>query len=221
MYTVKKCFTPPALSAAWDSPDWSRAEVLSIAMPIVGVAAYKHNPQVACRLLHDDHHIYGLFQVHDRYVRCVTTKHNEQVCRDSCVEFFVEPPGGKGYFNFEFSGNGTTLLYHIREASLEKGISNFSPVSEEDVSDLEIFHTLPAIVDPPTDTPITWRLGFKIPLALFARQTGTMPDFTQKWHANFYKCGGSTEYKHWLTWQPLTVCNFHQPDKFGKLTFEV
>ncbi len=219
IYTVKKCKAAPDLSAAWDSPDWNRAETALVGN-IVDGEVYMHMPRTQCRLLHDDANIYGLFQVEDRHVRCITTEYNDQVCRDSCVEFFVEPPGGRGYFNFEFSGNGNKLLYHIRAASLEKGISDYNPVTEQDVADLEIFHTLPAIVEPPTAEPVTWRLGFKIPLALFARQTGETPSFAQNWRGNFYKCGGDPNYKHYLSWAPLTVRNFHQPDKFAAITFE-
>lgn len=218
-YTVKKCQSAPDLSAPWDSPDWNQADTVKINNGING-EIYGHFPETACRLLHDDANIYGLFQVNDRYVRCVTVEHNEQVCRDSCVEFFVEPPGGCGYFNFEFSGNGNTLLYHIREASLAKGIGDHTKVTKEDVADMEIFHTLPKVVDPPTDIPITWRLGFKIPLALFARQIGKTPDFSDAWRGNFYKCGGCPAHSHWYSWQPLTVKNFHQPDKFGSIIFE-
>ncbi len=221
MYTVKKCSTPPNLAAEWNSLDWQQAETLEIMTPPQD-CEYEHKPRTQCRLLHDGGNIYGLFQVEDRYVYCVTTRLNDQVCRDSCVEIFIEPPGGNGYFNFEFSGNGNMLLYHIRNAERgDNGFKDYNKSTPEDVAGMEIFHTLPKIVNPEITEPTTWRLGFKIPLSLFAGMLGSTPPLSGSvWRGNLYKCGSSTSQPHLYTWQPIVIRNFHQPDLFGEITFE-
>ncbi|MBO4512195.1 MAG: hypothetical protein J5746_05485, partial [Victivallales bacterium] len=42
----------------------------------------------------------------------------------------------------------------------------------------------------------------------------------QEWTANFYKCADQTSHPHWITWAPLTVTNYHQPNQFQALILE-
>ncbi len=37
------------------------------------------------------------------------------MCRDSCVELFLEPKPGRGYFNFEFNCAGTLMACHVED----------------------------------------------------------------------------------------------------------
>ena len=90
-YTVKKRSGPADISAEWNSPDWQSVQPVRIDRFRPESSA--HQPVAECRLQHGGQGFYGLFLVRDNYVRCVTTEHNGNVCQDSCVEFFVEPPG--------------------------------------------------------------------------------------------------------------------------------
>ncbi len=91
-------------------------------------------PRVEVKMLHDSAGIYGLFQVHDNFVRVVQTQDQAPVYTDSCVEFFVQPNTGKEYFNFEMNGGGVLLLY-----------KNHNPETEDH---LEIPHLLISFVVP-------------------------------------------------------------------------
>ncbi len=221
MYLVKKVTDVPALNSEWNGPGWNSANVLNIA--IVRPESSDHHPTVECKLLHDGRTIYGMYRVQDRYVRAVAEKYNDSVCCDSCVEFFVEPAGGRGYLNFEFSGNGTLLLYHVRDHRRgEKGFADYNAVPEALVKGMEIFTTLPQKVEPEITEPTTWRLSFKLPLAVFEDEMKA--DFGnlsgQEWRANFYKCADKTSHPHWISWQPVTVKNFHLPECFAPIKFE-
>ena len=214
-YLVKRAVSPVDLAAAWDSPAWSHA--VELKLDYVFDRSSSHHPDTRIRMLYDDQNIYGLFQVHDQYVKAVAEKNQEQVCRDSCVEFFVKPAGADRYFNFEMNCGGTILLYHVKNCRA----GDYTVIPESDLAEIERFHTLPCRVPDEIAEPVTWRLGFRIPVAFFEKYSHIDPKLSgQKWTANFTKCADMTSHPHWLSWQALPKCDFHLPDHFGILEFE-
>ena len=160
------------------------------------------------------------FEVQDRYVRSVQAHYQAPVSTDSCVEFFVRPRANKGYFNFEINAGGTLLLYYIEDATRASGgFVKFEKVPESFGKTVQIWHSLPAVVDPEIATPLTWGIGYRIPRALFETYTGPLGTFSgQIWRANFYKCGDATSHPHWASWAPIhEALNFHVPECFGEL----
>ena len=111
-YLVKKAAVPVKLDAAWDSPAWSNA--VELKLDYVFDRSSPHHPDTRIKMLYDNRNVYGLFQVKDQYVKAVAEKNQDQVCRDSCVEFFVKPANAERYFNFEMNCGGKILLYHVR-----------------------------------------------------------------------------------------------------------
>ena len=59
----------------------------------------------------------------DQYVRCTHRTYGDPVYRDSCVEFFIQPKPGRGYFNFEFNCGGA-FLCNYRLLSFPRGCGN-------------------------------------------------------------------------------------------------
>ena len=153
-YLVKKAAVPVKLDAAWDSPAWSNA--VELKLDYVFDRSSPHHPDTRIKMLYDNRNVYGLFQVKDQYVKAVAEKNQDQVCRDSCVEFFVKPANAERYFNFEMNCGGKILLYHVR---------NYIPVPADDLATIELFHTLPERITDEITEPVTWRLGFRIPVA--------------------------------------------------------
>ena len=83
-------------------------------------------------VVHDGRAIHGIFQVQDRYVRCVRKEYHSEVWKDSCVEFFAEPKPGRGYFNFEFNCGGAFLCNHIVDpARTADGFKEFEGLVHE------------------------------------------------------------------------------------------
>jgi hypothetical protein len=114
-YVVKRTPVAPGPTDAWDAPAWAPARTLAVEHFHPKSSA--HRPVTRARLLYDADHLYVLFHVRDRYVRCVHTTYQSMVSRDSCVEFFLQPPGQPGYFNFEINCGGTLLLYFIEDVT--------------------------------------------------------------------------------------------------------
>lgn len=216
-YHVRKIAGPADIAADWNSADWKDAEIIKINN--FRPESSNHHPEVECRLQHDGKGFYGLFQVKDKYIRSVATEHNSSVCRDSCVEFFVEPPGGQGYLNFEFNCGGTMLLHHVKDCTrTDKGFKEFYPVTASEAEGVKIFHTMPAVVEPEITEEKTWRLGFYIPFALFeSKIKGLKAASGQTWRGNFYKCADKTSHPHWASWNPVSVLNFHLPECYGNI----
>ena len=216
-YTVKKSAVPVVLNAGWDSPMWKDAEIAKVDYHFAERNTHGHIPETQIKMLHDGKRICGLFQVKDQYVLATKTADQQMVCEDSCVEFFVKPAGDERYFNFEINCGGTLLLYHIADINTK----NYDKIAQSDLDTIERYHSLPHLTDGEITEPVTWYLGFAIPVEFFAQQSGVDPELSgQKWTANFTKCADHSSHPAWLSWMPLSRCRFHLPDDFGELIFE-
>ena len=214
-YTIKKAVGKVDLSADWNSDIWQSAN--EVKLEVVMKPEEPHQPPTRLKMLYDDNAIYGLYEVQDQYVKAVAQKDQEQVCLDSCVEFFVRPANWKNYFNFEMNCGGTLLLYDVKDCRS----GDFTPVVQEELDTVIRFHTLPKQITEEITEPVTWRLGFEIPLKLFAAHGEiTLPLTGQVWNANFTKCADECSHPQWLSWMPLPVLDFHLPECFGEIIFE-
>jgi hypothetical protein len=186
-------------------------------------ASTSHRPKTTCRLTHDGKTIHLRFDVRDRYVRCLKRPFQGRVYMDSCVEFFVWPKPRKGYFNFEFNCGGQMLVYYIKDwrRNKKRKMQEFTPLTQADVSPLNVTTKLSAPIDPEIATPTNWWLEASIPVSLLEKYVGPLGDLSgQTWRANFQKCASIVSNPHWATWNSIGEDkNFHQPDKFGKLIF--
>lgn len=218
-YEVRLARLRPELAGQWDGPAWAQAEPLQVACFRPESSA--HHPATAARLLHDDEALYGIFLVHDHYVRCRFTHFQDPVWRDSCVEFFVQPDGAGPYFNFEFACGGAFLAHCVTNPRRSGGkLAGFTPLAESDASAVRVYHSLPARVEPEIGQPVTWLLEFAIPLALLAKYAEfSQPAAGRTWRANFYKCAEENSHPHWAAWAPVDELNFHLPRCFGTLRF--
>ena len=209
------------LSADWNGEIWGKANIIDIAL--FRDESSDHHPKTQCKLLYNDKGIYGLFNVNDKYVRSVSTKFQDGVCGDSCVEFFVKPEGGKGYLNFEFNCGGNMLVFQVIDHSrAENGFADYYILTEDDVAGMEQFTTMPEVVEPEIQEDTNWRRGFFIPFSVFSKTTGLEDKAIneQIWSANLYKCADRTSHPHWASWLPITETNFHLPECFGEIKFE-
>ena len=187
------------------APDWKNIEAAELA----------HQPWLApcdieakAQLCHDGENLYVRMEAKEEKIRAELTGALDQVCNDSCMEFFFAPKMDDArYFNFEWNklcnayvGFGAERKTRVRQI-LKKPNDVFMPKS--------------------FNTPDGWAIEYRIPLS-FIRMY--VPEFAFEGEAasNFYKCGDMTEIPHYLAWAPLSSekPDYHRRWDFGTLAFE-
>ena len=212
-YKINKTNCTLPLDGQWSNECWSDIPCLDIAL--FHPKSSSRHPKTEAKLIYDKDSIRGIFKVEDQYIRSTTTKLQDCVCRDSCVEFFFRPKTDAGYFNFEFNCGGN-MLCHYSNIPRQGQIIDIKSAEK-----VEIFHSMPQVVDPEITVPTTWFLEFKIPFSILEKYCGTIGDVSgTEWTANFYKCGDKTSHPHWVSWAPISKLDFHLPDCFGAIEFK-
>ena len=218
-HVVRAANPRPRLEDGWDDPAWAPATPIEIAC--FRPEGSDHRPRTQARLAFDREGLSGLFRVEDRHVRSVHTRFGDPVYEDSCVEIFLQPKADRGYLNFEMNAGGALLACHVTDhRRTPDGLAAAAGLCEEDGRRVEVRSTLPRVIEPEVDGPLTWQLAFFIPTALLESFVGPIgPLSGQQWRANLYKCGDRTSHPHWASWSAVDARNFHLPHCFGTLRF--
>ena len=147
---------------------------------------------------------------HPNDMRITQTEPDGSVWQDSCLEIFISPIPGKGYFNFENNALGTMLCgVHVGETDGQPGghrMSDFGMVATRTYIDNGL---------------VRWSVEFFLPWSYFRRW---LPEFDPKpgdlMKVNFYKCGDKTPRAHYLCWNRVGYpqISFHRPEYFGDMT---
>jgi hypothetical protein len=221
-YTVRRAMVSPTLDADWNAPEWKVAETLEVAH--FHPESSDHHPRTQARMLYDDEALHGIFRVEDRYVRCLHLGYQSDVWRDACVEFFVKPKEEVGHFNFEMNCAAQLLCGYVQDATrfADGSFAKSLRIPEEQGRSVSVATTLQGPVDPEHAESLNWCLRYRIPLALLEVYTGPLGELSgQHWRANFNKCAENNSHPHWGTWSSIgEELNFHQPKRFGVITFE-
>lgn len=216
-YLIHRAEKQPDLSAPFE--EWASCETMRIDQPAPG--DYPYHPETELRMQYDDTGLYGLFRVRDDAIKCVARNFQDSVCKDSCVEIFLQPMHGVGYSNFEMNVSGVLLTMHIEdETRVPGGFKKFRYLTKEEAKDIRIFHTLPDRIPEEITTLTEYRVGFFLPFSLFKAIYGApIPTPGTRWRGNAYKCGDETSKPHYLCWSKVGKLNFHLPEYFGDLIF--
>ena len=219
-YSVAWAEPLPALITAWDNPAWSAAAIANIEH--FRPEGSSHRPETSLRLLHNGRMLTGIFQVRDKFVRCIRTNYFDEVWKDSCVEIFLQPRPGGGYFNLEMNAAGAHLCCYIEDAErVAGGFKKFTKLPPETGGRILIQSSLGKVVEPELAEPVTWQVAFSIPLDVFEEYTGPLgPLSGQCWRGNFFKCAEEISHPHWASWSPVDEFNFHLPRCFGTISFQ-
>lgn len=218
VYKVSKFSSSPQINAEWDKKPWSDIKSLHIGH-VMGERP-EHFPYAQAKIGYDESALYVIFRVKDKYVKAVHPNHQDPVYKDSCVEFFFTPGGDldAGYFNLEMNCGGTMLFHHQMKPRKDR-IS----ISEADIQNVTVAHSLPKLIDPEIEEKTTWVVEYRIPFSILKNYHDfSKPESGTAWRANLYKCADDTSHPHWLTWSPIDFPrpNFHVPEYFGLLEFQ-
>ena len=218
-YEIRRPSARPSLNGAVAGSAWAEAAVAEVAA--FHARSTEHRPRTEVRLLHDERGLYVRFDVDDRYVRCVHDGHQQAVCRDSCVEWFVQPKADCGYFNFETNCGGAILLSYIEDhrPAPEGGFRACTRVADHWIERIDLHHTMPGIVEPEVADDVHWTNAYFVPRELLEAYVGPLGELSgQTWRGNFYKCGDQTSHPHWASWAPIgRRLSFHRPEYFAEM----
>lgn len=174
--------------------------------------AFPYKPEVTFSLAASPAYLFIKFNVEERDLKAEFSKTNEPVWQDSCVEFFVAAPDGKGYRNFEINCIGTLLS--ARQQS--KGVDTIH-ISEEDADKILRYPSLEPDPFKLKEGNQKWDLTVGIPWSFLG--SDGMPESIR---SNFYKCADGSRNPHYLCWAPIDTPepDFHRPEFFGTLIFK-
>jgi len=216
-YHVKRLKQPMPIDGNWDKAPWQETEALNIDHFAWVEPLFR--PVTQAKMRYDNTHLYVIFHVQDRYVRCQVRDYNGPVYDDSCVEFFFSPNTDlpDKYFNLEVNCIGTPLMHYNRVPR-----QDITELEVNDIKNIEIASSLPKeLIFPETSDPVTWTIEYKIPLRLLEKYAKiTRPEKGVVWKANFFKIasGINTHYASWAALQNDKP-DFHLPQFFGILKF--
>lgn len=218
VYLVDYVDSPIAIDGNWNKSVWQEVPALDINMHMGEDP--KFSPKTQAKLRYDKEHIYGIFKVEDKFVKCLVQEINGPVSTDSCVEFFFSPDASDPlkYFNLEINCSGTPLFHYVTIPRKE-----YQEIDPEEIEKIEIAHSMPSIVSSEITDDVTWTIEFKLPIHILTNYRNiTPPAPGVKWKANFYKTGSKTSNPHYFTWNEVVNYrpDFHLPQFFGSLEFQ-
>lgn len=194
-YVLKKVTKNPV----WSEVDAQQIDNLLWTAPPLDIRAQ-------AQLCWDEEGIYVRLRAWETEIRALHHGLMQQVCEDSCLEFFLRPSDDLRYFNFEFNPNCALYL------GFGANMPELTRLVVQDEA---------ALFQPrATALPDGWQIDYRVPFRFIQR---FFPNFAPKtglrMYGNFYKCGDLTKKPHYLAWNPIRcdTPQFHRPLDFGQL----
>lgn len=188
------------------SGNWNEIPVLPIDNPLKfrNVTHVKAQAQIC----YDDEALYVRMQAVEADIRAEHTGLLDEICEDSCLEFFFCPiEGDSRYFNLEVNPNCAVYL------GVGSSVNTL----------LRLIPEAPTILPKAARTEDGWFIEYAFPHEFVRR---IFPDYAPapgvSIRANCYKCGDLTAKPHYLAWQPVPDeggFTFHCPQHFGIMYF--
>jgi hypothetical protein len=174
-------------------------------------STHSYKPHVQFCIAYTDSNIYLKYYVAEKFIKAANGFTNSPVYEDACVEFFISFNDEPAYYNFEFNCIGSSLVgygngKHSRELLPKKLIDKIK--YNVNIRNGE-------------GNLIYWEIMLVIPSIVFSNHSIQSLKGTEC-NVNFYKCGNSLLYPHFLAWSDIRSSkpDFHLPEFFGKLIFE-
>ncbi len=177
---------------------------------------FPYSPDVKFRIAWSSEEIFIQFIVKEEHIRAVYTQDSGSLpYKDSCVEFFMIPPGSDNYYNLEMNciGIGTFACGPERNERTRFGADVLSKIRRISSLGSEAIEL--------KSGGIEWKLTIAVPLILYGIQSYHLL-LNKEVRANFYKCGDELPMKHYLSWSAVKSekPDFHTPQFFGRLLFK-
>lgn len=182
---------------------WENVPALKIDAPLFPGA---EGITAQAQICYDDTALYIKLSATEYNIRAEHNGLLDEVCEDSCLEFFFEPMQDGRYFNIEINPNGA--MYFGFGTSLQN-LYRLIPET----------HPIQPVI---TQAENGWAVEYSIPfdfVRLFFPDFSPVPGTVIG--ANCFKCGELTDHPHWLCWNPIPKekATFHCSEYFGTMQF--
>lgn len=176
---------------------------------------FPYLPQTQFAMAYSSDKIVLHYKVEEDDVRGFVTEDFGPVSSDSCVEFFACMGQDDLYYNIECNCLGFITMA-VRKSRTEKEYA-----SSEIVQSIKRYTTFGPQSIGEIKKKSLWNCVLEIPFSTFFKHNITNLS-GKSVRANFYKCGGSDEYKHYVSWNPIESDkpDFHRPECFGTILFD-
>ncbi len=195
-YTIKKTAAPLSIT----DPKWEKIEATEL--DFRWADCFPSPYKTVARLCHSPEGVTVRLETTEWPLRAQRTVCNEQICEDSCMEFFFTPNEEQTlYINIEINPFGVTHI-GLGESRYDRRLLDIAGEG------LRI-ETLVRFGE-------GWMASYFIPYTFIDKY---FPTRTGSWRANFYKCGDLTALKHFSVWNPVDLPkpDYHRPEFFGSL----
>ncbi len=175
---------------------------------------YPYCPQTQFAIAYTPDSVLLHFKVKEADVRGFVVQDLGPVSSDSCVEFFACMGDDDVYYNIECNCLGYISM-GARKTRNEK-----EHASSEILQQIKRWTTFGSNPMGEIRRQTEWECAIVIPFTAFFKHS-IQDNSGQNIRANFYKCGGSDEYKHYVSWNPIKSekPDFHRPECFGLISF--
>lgn len=217
-YTVKKLLHDITLDVKRPNAHWEQANEISLNYPW---PKYPYQPEVKIKAMYSAQFLYVRFDVMENAIQSTSTKINDFVHIDSCVEFFCAPDPHRTdlYYNLEMNCCGNILMAYGPDRRLGQRI--FVPA--EALEKIESSRSVLGLTKSMSADDKSWQLEVKVPWSVFQSKSNTLvPTSRTVWKGNFYKCGDKLPKPHYGCWAKIDLPkpDFHRPEFFGEIIFE-
>lgn len=176
---------------------------------------YPYKPEASFGIAYTDSSILIHYKVREEDVRAFVGEDKGQVWTDSCVEFFFRPDMKGPYYNIECNCIGKILV------ACGPAREGRETAPDEVFDGIRRWASLGNVMFDEKMEETSWEIALVIPFTTFFRHEITNLEGVVA-TANFFKCGGSGRYEHYLSWAPIFVPtpDYHRPDFFREIHFE-
>lgn len=201
-YTIKKVNGKPS--------DWSGIEKAKI--DIYKWAENDYRPRTEAAICYDEEAIYIKFWAYETEIRAEHKNHNENVCEDSCVEFFFRTNSHPSFLNIETTVIGKQLIGFGKDRHVRLDV----PVEDD------VMQIIPSVRDAENYSDDMWTVEYRVPFSFLKKFYGDINVIEDGLRANLYKCGDFTKFEHFGMWNEVDYMppDFHRPEFFGEMIFE-
>lgn len=163
------------------------------------------------KVLHSDTGLYVLFECEDSTITSTLVGEHQDLWKEDVFELFIWTDRRHPlYFEYELSPRNYELVLLVPK--IDGTFLGWIPWHYTD--ERKIQHRISM-----DDTPrgVTWMGEFYIPYELLKPLANVPPDMQTTWYMNFYRIDYDAGTALWA-WKSVKG-TFHQPEKFGSVTF--